>query len=418
MLLMSPPDDWSLFEEMTRFIGIAIGALAMFCSGVGCTRHLTARPSTSSPPLSFTIVSAGQDHTCGLTAAGDVYCWGANADGQLGIGASDKLPHPKPLRVASGIKFKAVSAGYRHSCALAGTGEAYCWGANDSGQLGNGSITLSTMPVAVSGKVIFVSLSAGATHTCGVTKTGNAYCWGGNWHGQLGNGSLDGEQQHECCHTEPIRVIGGLSFLEVTTGGIHTCGVIKNGKPYCWGIANYGRLGLGYSSVLNLPTPTAVSTSSEFLSINPGGFYTCGLANTKIAYCWGASANGELGSGSSVGKQDVPVPVSENVHFSSISAGNNHTCGVTPDGSVYCWGANRFGQIGDGSTENRYIPTTVSSDRKFKLISSGGNDFSGHTCGVTTDGKVMCWGDNHWGQLGNGATDVSLKAALVANPEP
>ncbi len=103
-----------------RFISLVIGALAIFCSAVGCARHFAVRPSTSSESPTFTIVSAGQDHTCALTADGDVYCWGANADGQLGIGASDKLPHPKPLRVASGIKFKVVSAGYRHTCS---TGE-------------------------------------------------------------------------------------------------------------------------------------------------------------------------------------------------------------------------------------------------------------------------------------------------------
>src|SRR6267143_1556819 len=207
-----------------RFISLVIGALAIFCSAVGCARHFAARPSTSSKSLTFTIVSAGQDHTCGLTTDGDVYCWGANADGQLGIGASDTLPHPKPLRVASRIKFKVVSAGNRHTCALTADGTAYCWGANDSGQLGNGSITASATPVAVQGKLVFVSVSAGATHTCGITSAGDADCWGGNWHGQLGNGSLDGEQKYPCCHTEPTRVVGGLSFSEVTAGGIHTCG--------------------------------------------------------------------------------------------------------------------------------------------------------------------------------------------------
>lgn len=399
-----------------KTLGVLLGILAILVSGAGCVRHLTARPPVSAKSLTFTLVSAGQDHTCGLTTQGQVYCWGANSDGQLGLAVADKLPHPQPSPVAGKVKYKFVSAGYRHTCGLTAHGIAYCWGANDSGQLGNGSRTASATPVRISGKLIFSSLSAGATHTCGITTSGDAYCWGGNWHGQLGNGSLGGEKGNACCHTEPTRVGGAISFSQATAGGIHTCALTKDGQAYCWGIANYGRLGLGHTNVINLPTPTIVSGSLEFLSIDPGGFYTCGLTKTRVAYCWGAGADGELGNGSATAERNVPVAVSGGLRFMVIAARNTHTCGITTDGSVYCWGANRFGQIGDGSTESRYAPTAVSPGRKFKLISAGGNEFSGHTCGITIDDKTLCWGDNRWGQLGNGSTAGNATPVPVTLP--
>jgi len=397
-----------------RFLGVPIWILAVLFSGAGCVRHFTAQPSVPAKPLTFILVSAGQDHTCGLDNAGYAYCWGSNSDGQLGFGAADKLPHPKPSQVAGRIKFRSVSAGSRHTCALTDEGAAYCWGANDFGQLGDGSRTPSATAVAVTGKLVLASLSAGATHTCGVTTSGDTYCWGGNWHGQLGNGSMDGEQRYACCHTRPTRVVGA-AFSQVTAGGVHTCALTKTGRAYCWGIANYGRLGVGDIQAADLPTPTAVAGSLEFLSINPGGFYTCALAKTKAAYCWGAGTDGQLSNGVSVAEQNVPLEVSGTLRFTVIVAGSNHTCSITTDGSVYCWGANRFGQIGDGSTETRYAPTAVSPQRKFKSISAGGNDFSGHTCGITTDNKTLCWGDNRLGQLGNGSTTASAIPMLVVN---
>src|SRR5207237_10879885 len=127
-------------------------------------------------------------------------------------------------------------------------------------------------------------------------------------------------------------------------------------------------------------------------------------------------ADVELGIVTPVVEQDVPLAVRGNLRFTVITARNGHTCGITPDGSVYCWGGNRFGQIGDGSTENRYSPVPIDPKLKFKLITAGGNDFSGHTCGITTDGRTLCWGDNRWGQLGNGSTDATVTPALAADP--
>ena len=400
-----------------KFLSAYVSILAMLPSAGGCLRHAEERRPATPKALTFTLVSAGQDHTCGLTADGELYCWGSNRDGQLGSGSAETQPQSKPLRVASDIKFRSVTAGYRHTCALTANGAAYCWGANDSGQLGNGSLKFSVTPAPVSGKLIFKSLSAGATHTCGVTTSGDGYCWGGNWHGQIGDGSLDGNQQYTCCHTEPTRIVGVSSFSQVTAGGIHTCGLTSSGKAYCWGVANYGRLGVGHTNAANLPTPTAITGGLEFLSIYPRGFYTCGLTKSHVAYCWGAGSDGQLGLGSAVVEQDVPAAVSGKHRFVLIAQGNQHTCGITTDGTVYCWGANRLGQIGDGLTENKYVPAPVSPERKFKLITAGGNDFSGHTCGITTDAKTLCWGDNRLGQLGNGLTTGSLKPTMVLDQE-
>lgn len=398
---------------LSAFRAAAVAAILPLCTAA-CLAHPKGTTSAPVKIPTFILVTAGQDHTCALTTDGLVYCWGSNQDGQLGLGLTDKLPHPKPLLVDSKLRFTLVTAGYRHTCALTTDGAAYCWGANDSGQLGNGSLQPSASPIPVSGKLFFESLSSGATHTCGVTKFAEGFCWGGNWHGQLGIGSMDGDEKYSCCKTQPKLIASSLSLSKVTAGGIHTCAVTKTGKAYCWGMANYGRLGIGRTSAVNVPTCTPVNTSLEFISIAPGGFYSCGLSKTSIAYCWGANDFGQLGIGP-LAQQDVPAEVSGNLRFGMLVPSNNHTCGLTADGTVYCWGANRFGQIGDGSHENRSTPVAVSFALKFKWITTGGNDFSGHTCGITTDNKILCWGDNRWGQLGSGSTTPSSKPVQVAD---
>jgi alpha-tubulin suppressor-like RCC1 family protein len=352
----------------------------------------------------FLALAAGHNHTCGLTSDGDAYCWGRNDSGQLGIGSMDESAHPKPLLVSGKLKFELITANGNHACGLTAAGVAYCWGENKYAQLGNGTLASAAAPVPVSGNLRFKSLSAGATHTCGLTISDTAFCWGGNWHGQLGIGTMDGEDQYPCCRTSPLPVAGGLHFSSVRAAGIHTCGLTLEGEAYCWGNhKNFGQLGTGDTDLRDRPMPMQVAGKLKFISIS-AGIPSCGIASDGAAYCWGGGPVPELGIKSNVERLDHPAAVPGDIKFEAISSGAFYACGIAKGGRLYCWGFNRYGQIGIGSTKNVDVPQLVSKELKFKLVVTGGNEFSGHACAITTAGLSLCWGNNRWGQVGNGDT--------------
>ena len=341
--------------------------------------------------LTFTAVSAGGSHTCGVTDAGAAYCWGENPFGQLGDGTTTQRLTPAP--VAGELSFVEVSAlGARHTCGLTAAGAAYCWGQNMLGQLGDGTTTPRLTPVPVAGGLSFVALSAGTLHTCGVTTAGAAYCWGGNTNGQLGD-----EPTAPSERLTPSLVAGNLTFASVSARGFYTCGVTVEGAAYCWGDNSEGQLGDGTTGQRLTPVPVAGSLS--FTSISAGFSHSCGLTAAGVAYCWGSNSFGQLGDGTTT-QRLIPVPVVGEVSFTMVSAGGGATCGAAVAGAAYCWGDNSEGQLGNGTTDQRLTPGPVAGELDFAALSAGG----GHTCGLAAAGSAYCWGDNRSGQLGDGTT--------------
>jgi alpha-tubulin suppressor-like RCC1 family protein len=181
--------------------------------------------------LKFTSISAGKHHTCGLTARGRAYCWGGNWLGALGDGTEDESGVNGPQRVIGGLKFTSISAGNQHTCGLTARGRAYCWGSNGSGALGDGTEDESGVngPQRVIGGLKFTSISVGVAHTCGLTARRKAYCWGYGEYGQLGNGTEDDSGVNG-----PQRVIGGLKFASISASDYFTCGLTSRGAARCW----------------------------------------------------------------------------------------------------------------------------------------------------------------------------------------
>jgi alpha-tubulin suppressor-like RCC1 family protein len=247
------------------------------------------------------------------------------------------------------LVFASVSVGYHHACGVTTTGAAYCWGDNYTGILGDGTMAYSSpVPVPVAGGLAFASVSAAAMHTCGVTTSGAAYCWGVG--GQLGDGVGNWSNT-------PVPVAGGLTFASVSAGLFHTCGVTTSGTAYCWGSGYYGELGGGAPS-LGASSPTAVSGGLTFAGVSAGSGHSCGVTTAGTAYCWGQNTLGELGIGTSTGPErcingdtlpcsTIPVPVLDGgLIFSTVSAGGNGTCGVSTSGAPICWGNNFRGLLG------------------------------------------------------------------------
>jgi len=404
--------------------------------GIGPGNALAATSSgltaTTSAPFemrrTLVAVNAGTSHTCAVTAGGAAYCWGDNSYGQLGDGTTTE--RDGPVVVSGGLTFATVSAGDDHTCGLTKAGEAYCWGSDRSGQLGiqisTESLTCasfdpcSTKPVAVSAGITFAALSAGVDHTCGVTPAGTAYCWGANDAGQLGDGT-------STLRNAPAAVTGGLRFAAVSAGGTHTCGVTTAGAAYCWGDNSQGQLGA--TATGRQLSPMAVAGGLTFTAVSAGKNQTCGITTAGTAYCWGDNEYGQLGNGT-IGGSVSPIPVLGGFTFTTVSVGSFNTCGVTAAGAAYCWGSNLDGQLGNGGAFYDGSQTCgPTADVPFSfpcsptplqipggLLFGGMGDDGNHVCAVTLAGArwAYCWGDNGFGQLGDGTRTERLVPTRVA----
>jgi alpha-tubulin suppressor-like RCC1 family protein len=317
-------------------------------AGVRCRGANDRGQARSAPrPTNFVWVAGGVSHTCALDPQGTAYCWGANASGQIGDGS--RADRSSPTEVETQIAFQMVSAGLAHSCALDGSGAAFCWGRNVGGQLGDASRDDRTTPVGVSGGRRFRSLVTGWNHTCGVGAGGEVWCWGLNSEGQLGDGThLD--------RLVPTAVAGSPPFQVLAAGNGHTCGV-TGGQVRCWGDNRFGQLGTGDQQGSPRPAPP-VDLPDAATRVAAGAMHTCALLGDGRVYCWGQNVHGQLGDGSTTSRS-VPTPVAGDVRFRSIEAGGGSTCGVSTEGAQHCWGLNQTGQLGDGSRTNRTLPTRV-----------------------------------------------------------
>ena len=372
------------------------------------------------PPLLLAAVSAGGEHTCGLTTDGVAYCWGLGASGQLGNGTTAFSATPMP--VSGGLTFTSISAGGDFTCGLTGSA-AYCWGSNFVGQLGNGSKTSSTIPVSVFGSLTFTSLEAGWHHACAVTTGGAAYCWGFNRAGGVGDTSgaeLCVDESFTTnpspCNTTPKVVAGGLVFASVSPGWLHTCGITAVGQAYCWGYNGRGQLGNGDTT--DAYGPVAVAGGLTLASVDAGDLHTCGVAAGGAAYCWGSNLAGELGTqGTGSVDERRPGLVYGGHSFASVTAGFLYTCAVASSGVGYCWGNGATGALGNGSLDDRGIPVPVSDVSSFTTVSASRNaSYPLHTCGLTRSSEVYCWGQNDSGQLGDGTQTQSTVPVRVPSP--
>jgi alpha-tubulin suppressor-like RCC1 family protein len=357
--------------------------------------------------LSFRQVSAAAGTTCGVTTGNRAYCWGLNYRGELGDGTT--TDHLRPVPVTGGLRFSQVSVGLDHSCGLTVDSLAYCWGGNSFGGLGDGTTTDHPKPEPEAAGLRFRQLSAGTLHTCGITTANEVFCWGTS----TGAGRFDelGENQR----VFPFQLGAGLHFRDVSAGfstvlGQFTCAITLDNVPYCWGENDFAQLGLGSNGGL-FPRPVPVTGGHRFRQVSGGATRTCAPNINRLAFCWGANWYGGVGDGTII-QRTAPVRVARGLAFLDLADGGEyHACGIALDGRAYCWGLNGNGQLGDGTATNRLKPVAVAGGLQFRQLSTG----SGYTCGVTTDHVAYCWGRGG-GQLGNGTTVGSLKPVAVAAP--
>lgn len=404
---------------------LAAGPARVAATAEGTTGTATLEMVLDGP---ITALAAGDGHTCAITTTTHAYCWGNGWYGQLGTGYGDVGNKPTAVTVTNPGAFESIAAGFMHTCGIRPGGEADCWGLIGLGGLGDNTGATSCaygelcrgIPVAVSGGLSFSALAVGGQRTCGIASGGTLYCWGANYAGQLGIGTAD-----HASHSVPEAVIaGGLSFESVTLGGAQTCALGTSGRAYCWGANNYGELGLGGVDAVPHTTPDSVAGAITFLQLTAGGHHTCGIAADHAAYCWGVNDAGELGTGAVTAPQGQPTPVAGGRTYLQLSAGLEFTCGIATDSLAYCWGMNNFAQLGApsamscGINPNPYacsaIPVPVSGALKFRKLVSGNY----HTCGMATGGHVYCWGANTSRQLGAAGSAIVEYTPVLVSGQP
>ncbi len=318
-----------------------------------------------------------------------------------------------------------------NACGIGSNGVAYCWGYNNYGKLGDGTTTQRTVPTPIQqgempSGVRLTQVTAGNSHTCGIGSDQKAYCWGMNTYGQLGNGATTDSSTPVAVSQGQIP--NGVTLTKLAVGNWHTCALGSNGWMYCWGSNSFSQIGDGTTgSANNRFTPVAVlqgamPAGSTARDIDTGGgSHNCVIASNNQAYCWGynGSASGGLGDGTTVSRTS-PVAVLQGAIPSGVTTvklevGFESSCIIGSDGKVYCWGNNSYGQLGDGTTVMKTSPVALA----YGSIVSPGTQFQQillgwmHACALDVNQRAYCWGSNSYSQLGDGTTIQRLSPVAV-----
>jgi len=394
--------------------GCAARGTDLSCWGANLTGQLgdgttdeRSTPRSITGPASGLVVTAGdagENFTC-VIIAGDAWCWGDNQRGQLGDGTSMSHKEPAPIADGGQPNFSAIALGSDHACAIGVDNTVWCWGGGDDGELGNGSIGDRPLATQIP-SFTAVAVAAGADTTCAHDGT-NAYCWGEANNGQLGN---DATLQSQ---SSPAAVALGAvpGIVSIATGGVHACAVITDGTVRCWGRHN-GRLGDGDPTpTLDInPTPVTVSNLNDAVQVSLGIDSSCARRVSGAVECWGQNDDGELARGS---YSNSSVPIASSVSGSTtLAMGGFRACSIDSSGGLTCWGSNADGELGTGGAMDANAPVYVASGVR---DAAAGTSF---TCAAFEDGNVRCWGKPTSGRLGIGTPGSSPRSVptLVQAP--
>ncbi len=385
-------------------------------------------------------LDVGDAHGCALRDDGTMLCWGNNEYGQLGDGTSTNRLTPVPvLGLPADKKILDFSAGGNHTCAILEDKSLWCWGRNKEGQLGRGVFAGGAIvdPMRVSDLDSVERVSAGWYHTCAIRSTDKSlWCWGNSAAGQVGSGgSVAGtnwpaaDDPPEPHYNVPQAVLAPSAasgqfrdVVWVSAVDRNTCAVTSDGKVYCWGRGKFGALGNGEKDSTSSPVRAGPLTAGfDVAKVVGGQMHSCALAKdgSKV-WCWGANDNGQLGLGlppsESTFGQPTLVPLPAGKKAVDLVGGTINSCVLFEDGILHCWGQNNYGQVGNRSTlgDDTGVGTptavTAAENRKFKAVSIG----LYNVCAILNLNDIWCFGDNYWGQLGNGTTTATAKDPAVA----
>jgi alpha-tubulin suppressor-like RCC1 family protein len=311
------------------------------------------RPTRVGVANDWVAVAAGIDFSLGVKADGTLWAWGRNDNGQLGLGTADSDPHPTPTRVGNDSDWYTAYAGYAHSQGLKNNGDIYAWGFNGFGQLGVRDDTAERhTPVLVDSLV--TEIACGAYHTLMLTAGNYVWAWGYNYMGQLGLGGYD-------LSPHPMPLVVDTDYLFVAAGGWHSLGIKTDGSLWGWGLNEWGQLGVGNYTTLRYPTPTQAGSDKDWMFVSAGSHHSLGIKTDGSLWAWGDNYYGELGLGEAFTGQYIPNPtrVGSDTGWVAVGAGDQNSLMLKADGSLWACGYNDYGKLGLGDTNSRHSPTRV-----------------------------------------------------------
>ncbi len=336
-------------------------------------------------------IAGGYGYSLNICGDGTVEAWGNNLWGQLGNGTN--IHSTSPLQVNSLTNIIAITDAENFSLALRGDGTVWAWGYNLRGQLGNGTNTDSNIPVQVSSLTNIIAIAGGGNHSLALKNDGTVWTWGDNASGQLGNG-LNGPGTESYV---PVQVNSLTNITAISGGWLHSLAIKNDGTVWSWGSNGYRQLGNG-TTVSFSNIPVQVSLIAGITAISAARLsHSIALKNDGTVWTWGRNDYGQLGNGTTT-ISSVPVQVSTLTGITDISGGYYHTLALKNDGTAMAWGRNFDGQLGNGSNTDSHLPVQVSPLSNIKAIASGAY----HNLTLSNDGSAKSWGDNVSGQLGTG----------------
>jgi alpha-tubulin suppressor-like RCC1 family protein len=377
----------------------------------GCGRigfePLGTADATTPPQLTGSVaqLAVGFSHACIRTTAGELVCWGYNDRGQLGQGAASVgTDITSPVAVGVGTTWREVAPGKHHTCALDDTGQAWCWGSAEYGELGLEAIVPGTdhpVPTMVPDGRIYKQLASGDNFTCAIASDNGVWCWGANGAQEIGVGDSTDRGVPSQVLIVPPQVGSDTDWAQIALGSDHTCAVKAGGSLWCWGANGSGQLGqAGNPTIVRSRPEVVLNTTAMYGEVHLGNDFECAREAGGSLMCLGVNASCQLGVGDTMDR-DVPTTVSALPH-TALDAGVSHACALRAGGELWCWGRGAEGEIGIpgvGASQ----PTPAQVPGTWTAISAG-NDF---TCAIDDASAVWCWGDGANGQLGQGTTKSS-----------
>ena len=335
-------------------------------------------------------ISADMHYTCGIDTNKSIKCSGTSDFLSLSVDTLNKT-----ISSSGEInKWKLISTAYNNACAISNEGQLWCWGDNTSGQLGvddlldNEGSKRSIPPVKVNDDK-WKSVFTKGKRTCGIKSDNTLWCWGYGSVGQLGIGHIE----HENKIVKIPKQVGNDYWNKIALGSAVSCGLKQDNTLWCWGKTEFIYENMYKDFVLE----PELLTEDKFIDIaignNNGGYSICGIKEDDTLWCWGSNNSGQLGNGSQ-SDSDIPVQVG-NDKWKTVSTGWNYTCGIKDDNSLWCWGNNYYFKLGDGTEELRTKPKKITDNSDWLKISLG----KIHTCGIKNDKSLWCWGSNRTRQI-------------------
>lgn len=300
-----------------------------------------------------------------------------------------------------------IAPGYGHSLGVMNDGSLWAWGFNSLGELGNSSMENENSPIQIGTENNWSSIASGYSHSVAIKSDGTLWAWGYNGYGQLGDGTLINK-------SIPTQIGSENTWLKVDCGDFQTLAIKSDGSLWAWGFNQYGILGTGNQN--NVSVPTQVGNEFDWLEISVGISHALAIKNNHTLWAWGNNAQGALGIGTTVLNSNSPISVTNETTWQKISAGFLHSLAIKSDGSIWSWGYNEYGQLGDNSFINKNFPSQIGDNNNWIDISAG----SGHSIGIQSTSPqgtqtLWTWGKNTEGQLGNGSSESSSIPTLVTD---